>query len=191
MRWMSLVVIAFMTNNLAHAAPPVRYHFTDLGTFGGNTVPAAINDQGQIVGKSDAPTGQRAFVWQHGVLKDLGTLPKSSSPVASRQSPVASRQSPVASRQSPVASTPTSEATAISSDGRIVGSSFDGLRSSAVAFGQSGPTLIAAMPNPRMGGPLEFATGVNSSGVAIGYTLLLGNAAYEINRWHCGRFAER
>jgi probable HAF family extracellular repeat protein len=49
----------------------------DLGTLGGAGARAFwINDPAQVVGDSDTGTGQtHAFLWQHGVMTDLGTLP--------------------------------------------------------------------------------------------------------------------
>lgn len=52
--------------------------FTDLGTLGGtvNNIAYAINESGRIVGASDLPgdsTGH-AFLWEKGVMTDLGTL---------------------------------------------------------------------------------------------------------------------
>ena len=56
----------------------------DLGTFGGNdSIAESVNDQGQVVGFalnavpdpfSGFGTQQRAFLWQNGTLKNLGTL---------------------------------------------------------------------------------------------------------------------
>lgn len=48
----------------------------DLGTFGGtNSMAAAVNDAGQIVGSADNAGGQsRAFVYQNGSMTDLGTF---------------------------------------------------------------------------------------------------------------------
>jgi probable HAF family extracellular repeat protein len=45
------------------------------GTFGGN-VASGINNQGQVVGNSDLPgdTTSHAFLWQNGVMKDLGVF---------------------------------------------------------------------------------------------------------------------
>jgi probable HAF family extracellular repeat protein len=49
---------------------------TDLGTLNGSLLePAAINNKGQIVGTALIPDGGRAFLWQNGVVTNLGTLP--------------------------------------------------------------------------------------------------------------------
>ncbi|HET8924766.1 MAG TPA: hypothetical protein VFN26_17430, partial [Candidatus Acidoferrum sp.] len=52
------------------------YSVTDLGTLGGATSTACgINDLSQVVGKSTIATGQlHAFLWQNGIIIDLGTL---------------------------------------------------------------------------------------------------------------------
>lgn len=52
-------------------------NLTDLGTFGGSAQASAINNNGQIVGYSNtAPDDSisHAFIWQNGVMQDLGTL---------------------------------------------------------------------------------------------------------------------
>lgn len=54
------------------ATPPGPYVVTDLGTLG--TLQSAqaydINEAGQVVGYA----GNHAFLWQNGVMTDLGTL---------------------------------------------------------------------------------------------------------------------
>jgi probable HAF family extracellular repeat protein len=54
--------------------PPI-----DLGNLGGeiNNAAFAVNDNEQVVGTSDLPGDQyqHAFLWQKGVMSDLGTLP--------------------------------------------------------------------------------------------------------------------
>jgi probable HAF family extracellular repeat protein len=64
--------------NLASAA------VTDLGTLGGtNSRAIAINNSGQIVGTSDlAGGGSHAFLYESGVMRDLGSLGGDSAPVA-------------------------------------------------------------------------------------------------------------
>lgn len=58
---------------------------TDLGTLGGTDSRAvAINDRGQVIGTSSTASGRyHAFIWQDGVMTDLGVLPgKSNSKAA-------------------------------------------------------------------------------------------------------------
>src|SRR5512136_1894084 len=52
------------------------YSVTDLGVLPGGTLSRAfgLNDNGQVVGFSSTATGDRAFLWQNGVMTDLGTL---------------------------------------------------------------------------------------------------------------------
>jgi len=60
------------------AAQQVMYDITDLGTLGGTiSVAYGINASGQVAGFSYFANGSgpRAFLWQNGVMTDLGTLP--------------------------------------------------------------------------------------------------------------------
>jgi probable HAF family extracellular repeat protein len=58
-------------------AAPLAYTITDLGTLGGHSSAAtAINDAGQVVGESQTAEGSlHPFLWERGVMTDLGTLP--------------------------------------------------------------------------------------------------------------------
>jgi probable HAF family extracellular repeat protein len=62
---------------LLPAAAAAQYSAVDLGTLGGVfSVAHDINKRGQIVGRASLNTGaQHAFLWEDGVMRDLGTLP--------------------------------------------------------------------------------------------------------------------
>src|SRR5215475_14183126 len=58
-------------------AQHTHHSVTDLGTLGGTfSVAGGINNRGDIEGFSSLPgdTAVRAFLWQNGLMSDLGTL---------------------------------------------------------------------------------------------------------------------
>lgn len=71
--WLAFsLALALVLASFARAAT-----LTDLGTLGGDFSTAnALNNAGQVVGYSYTAAGsERAFLWQSGVITDLGTLP--------------------------------------------------------------------------------------------------------------------
>src|SRR5436305_13943393 len=63
---------------LSSAAFAQRYRVTDLGALRpGSAVPAALNNSGEVAGRSGMPHGEmsHAFVWSGARIHDLETLP--------------------------------------------------------------------------------------------------------------------
>lgn len=60
-----------------YAVPAAAFLKTDLGTlnsYAARSIPTAINNAGQIVGYSLSNMHDHAFLWENGVMTDLGTL---------------------------------------------------------------------------------------------------------------------
>ena len=140
-----------------HVSRPAgaAYTVVDLGTLGGTTSSAtAINASGWVVGYSATAgdAASHAFLWRHGVMTDLGTLPGGTS----------------------------SRANAINDRGQVVGSS-DALTPSPSAAGDvvapqaflySGGKLIDIDPDTQPSYPPgSWAYGINNAGQVVGDVL--------------------
>jgi len=60
--------------NLVRTGERITISPIDLGTVGHFSGVSAINDRGQIVGATDSSGAARPFLWQDGMMTDLGTL---------------------------------------------------------------------------------------------------------------------
>jgi probable HAF family extracellular repeat protein len=151
-------------------------HIFNLGGFGGTQGAAMmVNDRGQITGSSTntitdpyalsayfpAATQARAFVWEHGVLRDLGTL-----------------------------GGPDAVAVVISQSGLIVGQSYTSFKTNPGSgiptldpFLWDGRTMIDL---GTLGGTAGYAYWVNNKGQVVGQSNLVGDQAYHGFLWDHG-----
>lgn len=69
-------IVTTLALGIAHptvAAP--KYTVTKLGSLGGTlTVPLGINNSGRVVGQAERLQVNRAFLYSHGMMEDVGTL---------------------------------------------------------------------------------------------------------------------
>jgi probable HAF family extracellular repeat protein len=148
------VAVNNVVNSNRHPAIFNGSTITDLGTFGGNTGRAtAINASGVVVGVADTSVivnfepNQHAFRYASGNKTDLGTI-------GGRHS----------------------FAEAINSGGQIVGESnpLNSTAYHAVLWNQGVIVDLNSLIDPTSGWVLEGATGINDSGMIVGWGSLNG-----------------
>ena len=130
----------------------VTLQIVDLGVGDGSTA-QAINDNNQIVGRGGSGSG--AFLWQAGVVTDLGALPGNSA-----------------------------QAMDINASGRVAGTSSNAAGSRAVLWtpkvggGYNPPVDLGTL-----GGSRSEATAINDNGVIAGDSRLPGDAVSHAVIW--------
>ncbi|MFT7484480.1 MAG: putative HAF family extracellular repeat protein [Candidatus Paceibacteria bacterium] len=144
------------------------YTFIDLGTLGGNDSGAlGVNDMGQVVGWSTIPgctTGmgsdcRHAFLWENGVMTDLGFLPGDEG----------------------------STANSINNAGVIIGNSerdviFGSGSYRAVIWNSVGaPSAL-----PDLGDGSSYANDINESGMVVGYATDPMGSQDRVVTWQAG-----
>ena len=68
-----ILFVSSLVAAIPSTAAAQSYRLTELGTLGGNVLPAAINNRGDIVGNALTTGGERhAFLWSDEVFTDLG-----------------------------------------------------------------------------------------------------------------------
>jgi probable HAF family extracellular repeat protein len=73
-QWM--VAAAALVALAAQAGPAPQWTITDIGALGAYGAAATgVNDRGDVVGYSSVPGATHAFLWQNGVMHDLGMAP--------------------------------------------------------------------------------------------------------------------
>jgi probable HAF family extracellular repeat protein len=169
------------------------YTAVDLGTLGGRSATArGINPAGQIVGESYTEGGAglfHAFLWEKGLMTDLGTLPGGDFSGARGIDPAGrvvgfSYAGPLAvvwddgvlTELSPEAAFP-SVANAINPSGQIVGSFQSGLREHAFLWDKGVLTDLSAL-----GGDLvtSLATAINPAGQVVGSSNTLNGERHAV-----------
>jgi probable HAF family extracellular repeat protein len=189
----------------ADSIPPHAVLYTggelmDLGTLPGDLFSWAygINDDGVIVGKSGGGGFNHAFIYQDGVMSDLGTLGGSNAiaDAITNNGLIAGYSTPDdASNDHAFLLTPqdgmidlgtlpgddASYAYGLNSLGQVVGASKSGGTSTAFAY-QDGQMVDLNTVVDNLGNwTLQSATGINDSGVIVGYGDVLLSVGHRIH----------
>jgi probable HAF family extracellular repeat protein len=166
------------------------YTIVELGTLGGTwTQPYAINDRRQVVGVSTAENGYiRAFIWENGVMRDLGLLPDGLGAearsinifgdVVGSGTTITNEYFPQAilwrrnGQQVPLGRIPggfSSQAYAINDWGLIAGFADDGVTNQATVWFNGTARMLGALP-----GSIGYsdAVDVNNLGQVVGRSLM-------------------
>jgi probable HAF family extracellular repeat protein len=135
---------------LAGTAAAQTYSAVDLGSLGGQGAPAAINNNGQVVGFGTMNGGPQAFLYNNGTINGLGTLSSFPSPY--------------------------SFGTALNNQGQVVGASgvTNGTNGTYQAFLYSDGSLI----DLDLTDFESAATGINSLGQIVGYAATTSGGGY-------------
>ena len=161
-----------------HADFRYKDQIIDLGTFGGsNSLANDVNSRGQVVGGAEntepdpwnfgdliglpSPSAWHGFVWQKGVMRDLGTL-----------------------------GGPDSFGMFINDSGQITGFSFiDSIPSPTTGIPTIDPFLwdgSRMIDLGTLGGTVGFGNGLNNRGQVIGFSNIAGDVASHAFIWERG-----
>jgi probable HAF family extracellular repeat protein len=170
----------FIGPGTAGAAPAGTYTYTDLGAF----AHPQINATGQVVGTvmpGITSEPERAVLWQHGILTELGGLPggkgSGANSINDQGQVVGWAGTPAGATHAVIWHDGTitdlgtlpngkrSEALGINNAGQVVGSSFTAAGPAhAVVWQQGTITDLGILP----GGKISAANGINSAGQVVG-----------------------
>jgi len=169
---------------------------TDLGTLGGRFSGAtAINDRGQIVGRSETASGEwHAFLWQNGHMTDLGL--DMATGINNRgqvvgATPQGTRYQAYRWRNGTLTDlgdlgSGFSQATAVNARGHVVGSSGVVRTGPAHGFVYRGSMVDLG----TLGGSFSDARAVNDRDQVIGMSGTAGDAALHPFLWQGGRMVD-